>query len=100
MNNQPEVYEYPEKCPVCGLEEKLIASLAIKEIDRGVSPDAVYNHLHIWPFVLRKPNYPVIIGSKTSAGDVLIDICKGCGVVRAVRIEVGEAVVLERPGRG
>lgn len=99
MNNQPEVYEYP-KCPVCGSEETLIASLATEEMNKGVNPGSIPRFLHTWPFVMRNPRQPVIIGSRTVAGNVSVDICKGCGIIRAIRIEIGEAMVLERPPRG
>ena len=96
---KPEVYEY-EVCRVCGSKEKFIASLAAQEIDKGINPAAVSNYLQVWPFVLRKPNYPVIIGSRTPAGNVFLDICKGCGIVRAIRVEVGEAIALDKPLQG
>lgn len=96
MEKEPEVLEY-EKCPVCGSDERLVASLAAKEIDRGINSAALAHYLQTWPFVLRKPSLPTIIGSRSPAGNVSIDICKGCGVVRAIRIEIGEAIALDRP---
>ncbi len=93
---KPEVYEY-EECPVCGSKEEFVASLAAQEIDKGISPAAVSNYLQVWPFVLRNPNYPVIIGSRSPAGNVFLDVCKGCGIVRAIRVEVAEAIALDKP---
>lgn len=99
MENKPEVKEYL-KCPVCDCEETLVASLAAREIDKGISPDAVPRHLFTWPFVMRGPKYPIIIGSRSPAGTVFVDICKGCGIVRAIRIEIGEAMALAKPPIG
>lgn len=99
MNNKPEVLEYPQKCPVCGSEEKLVALLATKEMDKGINPDAVPHYLYTWPFVMRT-NRPIIIGSKSPAGNIFVDVCKGCGIIRAVRIEIGEAMALAGPPKG
>lgn len=99
MENKPEVKEYL-KCPVCDCEETLVASLAAKEIDKGISPNAVPRYLFTWPFVMRDPKYPAIIGSRSPAGSVFVDVCKGCGIVRAVRTEVGEAIAFGRPPGG
>lgn len=93
---KPEVYEY-EECPVCGSKEKFVASLAAQEMDRGISPAVLAHYLQIWPFQLRSPKYPTIIGSRTPAGNVFLDVCKGCGIVRAIRVEVGEAIALDKP---
>lgn len=99
MEKKPEVHEY-QKCPVCGSEETLVASLAAKEIEKGINPNAIPHYLHAWPFVMRDPRQPIIIGSRSPAGTVFIDVCKGCGIIRAVRIEVGEAMAIARPPRG
>lgn len=99
MNNKPEVIEY-NKCPVCGSEEKLIASLAKQEMDKGINPGSVPHYLHAWPFVMRNPRQPIIIGAKAPAGSVFVDVCKGCGIIRAVRVEIGEAMALNRPPGG
>lgn len=96
---KPEIIEYPKKCPVCGGEEILIASLAAKEIEKGINPGAVPHYLQSWPFVMRNRNQPAIIGSSAPGGNVFIDVCKGCGIVRAIRIEIGEAMALDRPTR-
>ncbi len=96
---KPEILEYP-KCPVCGEEETLIASLAAKEVDKGISPNAIPRFLQTWSFVMRSPNYPIIIGTKAPAGVVLIDMCKGCGIIRAIRVEIGEAMALDSPRVG
>lgn len=99
MEKKPEVLEY-EKCPVCGEEERLIASLAVKEIEKGVDPNTVPQHLQTWPFVMRGQGPLVIIGSRAVVGNVFIDMCKGCGIIRAIRVEIGEALAVNMPPKG
>lgn len=98
---EPEVHEYP-KCPVCGSEETLIASLAAQEVDKGINPEAVPHYLRAIQFVMRSSNYSVIIGGRAPAGNVFIDICKGkgCGIVRAIRVEIGEAISMGKSPPG
>lgn len=100
MENKPEVKEYPKECPVCGCEEVLVASLVAKEIEKGISPNTIPHYLFTLPFVMRNPKHPIIIGSRAPAGTVFIDMCKGCGIIRGVRTEVGEAMALARPPIG
>lgn len=96
MENKPEIIEY-KKCPVCGGEETLIASLAAKEIVKGVNPSSLPQCLTSIPFVMRNPRSQVFIGSRAVAGNVLLEMCKGCGIIRAVRVEIGEAMALNIP---
>lgn len=97
--DKPEITEY-SKCPVCGEGETLIASLAAAEEAKGINPAVLPKYYNVQQFVMRKPGLPVIIGSKAPAGNVFLDICKGCGIVRAVKVEIGEALALDMPKRG
>jgi len=90
-----EIKEYPV-CPVCGSEEALIATLANEEVSKGINTNVVPHNLHTWPFMMRNQNYPLMIGSRAPGGNIIIDVCKGCGIIRAVRVEVGEAIALDK----
>lgn len=99
MEKKPEVLEY-KKCPVCGSEETVIASLAAEEVAKGINPTAVPHYLSGFQFVMRNPQSPIIIGGRIPGGNVFMDVCKGCGIIRAVRIEIGEALALAKPPKG
>lgn len=101
MEKKPEIIEY-KKCPVCGSEETLIASLAVVEEAKGINSAAIPRYYHIQRFVMRNPGYVPIIGSKAIAGNIYLDICTGknCGIIRAVKVEIGEAMALDMPKRG
>ena len=90
---QPEVTEYDE-CPICHGRETWIKSLAVREIAAGRPIETIPNCLYDYKFVMRNTNTPPIIGMKATSGTMFIDVCKKCGILRATKVEVGEAVAM------
>jgi len=78
-------------CP-CGESETLVGHLRKKVEEKGLRLEGYPTCLQVIPAVMQRQGIPPIIGQKVPAGLVELDICMGCGVLRAVRVTMSEAV--------
>lgn len=89
---QPEIVEF-DKCP-CGETETYVGRFRRKMEEDGTDLTGYPTHLITIPAVMQKESGPLYIGQKAPAGQAEMDLCMGCGVLRAVRIITSVAISL------
>jgi len=90
MEQRNEIKEFPT-CP-CGESETLVGQLRKKVEEKGLRLEGYPTCLTVIPATMVRQGIPAIIGQKVPAGVVELDVCMGCGVLRAVRVQMTEAV--------
>jgi hypothetical protein len=90
-----EVIEF-SKC-LCGSEDTFVKRLRARVAEKGLHLNGYPEYLTSIPAVMVRKGGPVIIGQKTPAGQVELDVCMTCGMLRAVKVVISEAVSMPAP---
>ena len=100
MNETTETKRY-EACPVCGSTETVLNKVLKEMKEKGWAREDMKAALEVKKGTLLDPQKaPFIpIGAKVPGYNIEIDVCDGCGILRAVLVEkqYGEFQGLQLP---